>query len=199
MGFDLCFLPASPSTRQFKPCRILLPETIGFSVPVTIRPVEDDGDVPAFTPFSNIIVKYDGDDVSLSNIFIALNANHSWQGLDASPTPLFPRHHPRGWDVYCKHKRRSLSLCSNNRYGSAAGVAHSWNRTLIKGAASRQLGTVYCEDHTRQVLIAQRRVPLSGSQALDRRPFKTSCISRECIILLFLLISSLHVSYCRGM
>ncbi|KIM86856.1 hypothetical protein PILCRDRAFT_4129 [Piloderma croceum F 1598] len=63
MGFDLCFLPASPSTRQFKPCRILLPETIGLSVAVTIRPVEDDGDVPSFTPFSNIIVKYDGDDV----------------------------------------------------------------------------------------------------------------------------------------
>src|ERR1700733_13025333 len=104
MGFLLCFLPASTSTRQFKPCRILLPETIGLDVPVTIRPVENDGDVPSFTPFSNIIVKYDGDDVSLSNTFIALNANHSWKGYNAPQTSLFTRHHPRGWDVYCKHK-----------------------------------------------------------------------------------------------
>ena len=90
MGFDLCFLSASPSIKQFKSCCILLPETIDLSVPVTIQQVEDNGDVLAFTLFSNIIIKYDGDDVSLSNIFITLNANHSWEGPDAFPTPLFP-------------------------------------------------------------------------------------------------------------
>jgi len=96
MGFELCFLPAGTSTRQFKPCRVFVSEIVGLSVPVIIRPVEEDGDVPSFTPFSTIIVKYDGDDVSLSTTFVALNADHEWEGYNVPSAPLFPRHHSRG-------------------------------------------------------------------------------------------------------
>ena len=111
MGFELSLTPASPSTRQFTPCRVLLlEEMIGLRVPLTIRPIIDDGSVPSFTPFCNVTVRYDGNDVRFVTALITLNANHWWQGYFIPPTLRFSRYHTRRWGIYRKHQYHLLSF-----------------------------------------------------------------------------------------